>query len=256
MPMDKQILGNGKNEIYRIDNTVLRKGGQWSESVQTVLAHLHEKGFSYSPKPLGINQDGYEMQAYLPGESMWHPWSKILRSNNGLVQVANMLRALHDITENLELPSSTVWRTMTAPKSRGQIIRHGDIGPWNTLWQGDKLTGLIDWEFTVPGKAITDLAQMAWYYIPLRNEAGWRKSGFGQMPNFLHRLEVICDTYGKFSPKEVLVELDRLQQFEINETITRGNKGEAPWSNWLNSGQIDEFRSENRLLTTKIIPLL
>ena len=256
MPMDKQLLGNGKNEIYREGDIVLRKGGAWSESIQTVLTYLHENGFSYSPKPFGVNRDGYEMQAYLPGESMLHPWSEILRNDSGLIQVATMLRSLHDITINLEMPEDTIWRTMTAPKSRGQIIRHGDLGPWNTLWQGNALTGLIDWEITAPGEAITDLAQVAWYYIPLRDEAGWRKSGFDMTPDFKHRLEVICETYDAFSPKEVLAELDRLQKFEIRETIARGSKSETPWSNWLASGQIDEFRSENKLLVEKIIPSL
>ncbi len=255
MPMNKQILGNGKNEIYRVNDTVLRKGGVWSESVQKVLAYLHENGFAYSPKPLGVDSNGYEKQAYLPGESMFHPWKEVLLGEDGLTQVARMLRNLHDITTNLEMPENTIWRTMAAPKSRGQIIRHGDLGPWNTLWQGDKLTGIIDWEFTAPGNAITDLAQLAWYYIPLRDEAGWRKSGFRQTPDFKHRLEVICDVYGTFNPSEVVAELDRLQQFEILETMTRGGSGEAPWSNWLSSGQINEFRAENKLLVEKIVPL-
>jgi aminoglycoside phosphotransferase (APT) family kinase protein len=37
-------------------------------------------------------------------------------------------------------------------------LRHGDFWPGNILWQGGKITGIIDWENALLGPAIADLA--------------------------------------------------------------------------------------------------
>jgi thiamine kinase-like enzyme len=110
------------------------------------------------------------MISFLPGESMMRPWKPVMFTDDALVQAATMLRELHDATRGLVLPPETEWRGGKAGKSTGQVIRHGDLGPWNTLWEGDRLTGLIDWDFAEPGLPLTDLAQLALYFVPLRGE--------------------------------------------------------------------------------------
>ncbi|WP_446750665.1 phosphotransferase [Streptomyces sp. WZ-12] len=55
------------------------------------------------------------------------------------------------------------------------IIRHGDLGPWNSTWSGDRLSGFIDWDFAAPGHALDDLTQLAWYTVPLRPVERQRK---------------------------------------------------------------------------------
>ena len=50
------------------------------------------------------------------------------------------------------------------------IIRHGDLGPWNTVWEGETLNGVIDWDFAGPAYPLSDVGQFAWYSVPLRGE--------------------------------------------------------------------------------------
>lgn len=37
------------------------------------------------------------------------------------------------------------------------VLRHGDFWPGNLLWQGGKLTGIVDWENALRGPALADL---------------------------------------------------------------------------------------------------
>lgn len=39
-----------------------------------------------------------------------------------------------------------------------RVLRHGDFWPGNILWQGDDITGIVDWEAALIGPAISDLA--------------------------------------------------------------------------------------------------
>jgi Ser/Thr protein kinase RdoA (MazF antagonist) len=38
------------------------------------------------------------------------------------------------------------------------VLRHGDLWPGNMLWQDGRLTGIIDWEETLRGPAMGDVA--------------------------------------------------------------------------------------------------
>jgi len=137
-----------------------------------------------------------------------------------------------------------VWRSGPAAKTAGQIIRHGDLGPWNTLWQGDRLTGLIDWDFAEPGLPLTDLAQLALYWVPLRGEEHWREAGFPDRPEFAHRLSVLCDAYGSFTATEVVFAIEQLQQTSIDEIAERAALGLYPWTMFRDKGEIERTRFE------------
>lgn len=76
------------------------------------------------------------------------------------------------------------------------VIRHGDLGPWNSIWDGDRLAGFIDWDFAAPGHALDDVARLAWYAVPLRP---------GEQLGVRRRLDTLCAAYG-VDPAEMLSE--------------------------------------------------
>ena len=203
-----------------------------------------QERFSYAPRPLGIDEQGREMISFLPGDSMMRPWRAVMFTDDALIQATEMLRELHDATRELELPAETIWRSGAAAKVSGQVIRHGDLGPWNTLWQDNRLTGLIDWDFAEPGEAITDLAQLALYFVPLRGEDHWRECGFASQPDFGHRVSVICKTYRDVSTSDVVREIDRLQRASMQEIEDRANEGRYPWTMFRENGEIERTRGE------------
>lgn len=103
---------------------------------------------------------------------------------------------------DFRVPFETEWRIGNLDMKPGQVILQGDLGPWNTIWQGDQLTGFIDWDFAHPGERIEDMAQLAYYFIPLRSEAGWQQAGFDTRPDFAHRLLALVEAYTCIHPEK------------------------------------------------------
>ncbi len=243
--MSEDVLTGGKiNSVTRRGNIVYRTGGPWVPAVHAVLDHLERQGFRHSPKPLGVDDQGREIISFLPGESMIRPWQPVMFTDDALVQATTMLRELHDATHDLILPPETEWRGGPAGKTAGQVIRHGDLGPWNTLWEGERLTGLIDWDFAEPGPPLTDLAQLALYFVPLRGEGHWRECGFPRRPDFQHRVEVICAAYGAFGPAEIVREIVRLQETAMAEITERAAEGRYPWTMFRDNGEVERTSAE------------
>jgi hypothetical protein len=240
MTNDEIELGGGfVNTVTRKGDVVYRTGGPWVPAMHQVLDHLRRNGFQMAPAPLGVDQAGREMISFLPGETMPRPWQPVMFTDAALEQAAAMIRGIHDATRDLELPPETVWRTGPCAKTPGQVIRHGDLGPWNTLWTGTHLTGLIDWDFAEPGHPISDVAQVALHWIPLRGEAHARECGFDAAAADLPRLETLCAACGGFDPKLVVREVERLQRLDIFRIHDFGTRGIYPWTK-LRDRQVDE----------------
>lgn len=226
----------------KIDNTVHRQTGPWTPTIHSLLNFLQSKGFKYSQKVLGFDEQGREVLEFLPGEAATRPWSLRLLEDDGLVQAAKVLKSYHTVVKDFQPPKDAEWRIGKVLPKPGQIIRHGDLGPWNSLWQKDKLTGLIDWDFAEPGEAITDLAQMAYYFVPLRGEKGWQEAGFADRPDFLHRLNRLCKTYGQFRADEVLTALQNWLQEELRRMEEFGRRqGLEPWLSFHQRGDADDI---------------
>ncbi|HEX3082419.1 MAG TPA: aminoglycoside phosphotransferase family protein [Candidatus Saccharimonadia bacterium] len=236
------------SSAVRVGDTVRRTGGAWTPAVQALLEHLHAKGFEYSPRITGTDEKGREILTYLEGESVHRPWIKVLKTNAGLRQVARMVRQYHDAVADFVPPKDAVWRIGQAEMKPGQVIRHGDLGPWNTLWRGDKLTALLDWDLAEPADPIVDVAQMVWYFVPLRGERGWQEAGFAERPDFAKRLAVLCEAYGGVTPDEVLRAVLELQEQDLERTERLGGGGKYPWSLFWDRGGMQLLQDENHWL--------
>jgi hypothetical protein len=242
------LRGGLVSSPVKLGDTVRRTGGEWTPVVQALLAHLEQKGFAYAPRPLGTDDKGREILSYLPGVSVHRPWIPVLKTDDGLRQVARMVRLYHAAVKDFRPPAGQPWRIGNVVMGSGQIIRHGDLGPWNTLWQGDTLTALIDWDLAEPADKIVDVAQMVWYFVPLRAERGWREAGFADRPDFWHRLGVMVEEYGEFSVDEVLAAVLDLQQLDLARTRELGGGGRYPWSLFWNRGGMELLGDEHRWL--------
>ena len=247
---EKEIVLRGGlvSSPVKVGETVRRTAGAWTPAVHALLEHLAAKGFDFSPRPLGIDEKGREILTYLPGKSLHRPWISVLKTDEGLRQVARMVRLYHEAVADFRLPAGMPWRIGPVQLRPGQIIRHGDLGPWNTLWQGNKLAALIDWDLAEPADRITDVAQMVWYFVPLRGERGWREAGFDGRPDFWHRLQVMTREYGDFSPDEVLSALLDLQKLDLARTAELGGSGKYPWSLFWDRGGMELLTDENTWL--------
>lgn len=243
MEEEKLDFGSVSSPV-RIGNTVHRQAGAWTPTVHALLKFLNQNSFAYAPQPIGMDAQGREVLKFLPGRAATRPWPTVLLTNEGLRQAANMLRKYHDTVQNFPAPHGAEWRIGKMDKRPEQVILHGDLGPWNTLWQDDILTGLIDWDFAEPGERITDLAQMAYYFVPLRREEGWQKAGFTERPDFRERLKTLCTTYGDFKVDELVNELLQWLGKELRRVRKWGGEGREPWANFLGRGDDEEILAD------------
>jgi aminoglycoside phosphotransferase (APT) family kinase protein len=133
----------------RVGDTVRRPVGPRSHFVQQLLGHLASVGFDGAPRFLGIDEQGREMLSLLPGEPL--PGTVIL-TDQQLRSAAELLRRYH-------AAAASAPREL---RGSGHTIAHGDVGPWNILWQGETANALIDFDEARPGEPLTDIAYFAW----------------------------------------------------------------------------------------------
>ena len=64
-------------------------------------------------------------------------------------------------------PAITSYRFRPRPPRAGEIISHGDLGPWNTVYRDGIAVAFIDWDSAGPVSPLDDLADAAWTFVPL-----------------------------------------------------------------------------------------
>ena len=156
--------------------------------------------------------------------------------------MADYLARYHTVVETFEPPPDAQWH-VDVEREPGMIIRHGDLGPWNTIWTEAHLVGVIDLDFAEPGYAIEDVAQFAWYAVPLRGNSHWKSAGFPEEPDYRLRLQTICRQYG-VDAEAVLDVVLCLQSRERDRVLELGGAGHHPWSEFLNRGFVEEIEGD------------
>jgi hypothetical protein len=90
------LEGGYANGAVRVGDTVRRSAGPWTPAVHALLAYLADQGFTGAPRPLGFDEQGREMLAFLEGETIGHrkPRPAWVHAEDTLVQVARWMREL------------------------------------------------------------------------------------------------------------------------------------------------------------------
>ncbi|MFJ8164283.1 phosphotransferase [Streptomyces sp. NPDC096136] len=240
--------------VRRVGETIRRPAGAWTPAVHALLDHLESAGFTRAPRALGT--DGAdEVVSLLHGEPAFSPWPPALRSTAGLRELGTWLREYHAAVRGFRPPADARWRAQEEQWRPGMTIRHGDLGPWNSIWNGDRLAGFIDWDFAAPGHALDDLAQLAWYAVPLRPDRQQHRAGITGDGVLRDRLDALCTAYGA-RPAAVLDALDGLQAREAERIERLGGRGEEPWAAFLARGDAAEMKAERAWLRQERTALL
>ena len=182
----------------------------------------------------------------MKGDVARRPWPKVLLETRGLEQLADFLIQLHDAMKDFVPPERARWCVPDLVWKPGQTICHGDLGPWNTVWEGDRLTGVIDWDLAHPGNPLDDVAQVAWQTIPLQ-PALWARAGFDTEPDVRARLHTFCGAYG-VDPHAVLDAVLALQARWTAWINEFGVSGIAPWDLFKERGDVEDIAAESAWL--------
>ncbi len=227
--------------VWRVGNTVRRPSGDWTATIHALLAHLESKGFP-APRPMGLDEKGREILSWIPGHASVHPWPAILRSPEGSRQVGAMLKAYHQAVQDFRPPAPT-WAHGAQALEPAEVALHGDFGPHNLVWLGDRLSGVIDFELARPGRPIEDAVFAALRVAHLRPDKQAAGPGFEAIPDRSALLGGFCRGYG-CTPEEILAQACATQQAEIRRITELGGSGMEPWAAFLRRGLADEAREE------------
>jgi len=238
--MTNKLLDTNPNRpIERIGDTVHRPTHHWTPAVHHLLNYLQSVNFPYSPKVLGFDEDGREILSYIDGQSGGDVWTKII-SDDGLRKFAKLLRAYHDAIADYKPSVDAEWAyTIGAPED-GEIMCHGDFGPWNIVWNGDEPTGIVDWDLVVPAKPRFDVLYALEYSAPFRDdEAALKWHHFPEVPNRKHRIEVFADAYGLIGLGDVVTDVAAMQRKVAGFEKQLAERGLQPQAEWVASGDLE-----------------
>ena len=167
-------------DIVRVGNTVHRPPKGNAAFVHDLLLFLEDQGFPFAPRFLGMDEQCREILSYLEGE-IW-PDSGSGLSDDLLEQAARAIRCYHDVTAESPLAQGS------------KIVAHHDLGPHNTIFQGEHLVGFIDWDDAAPGTRLRDLATAVYNYV---NVSHWSTQTADIQARRIHRM---CVAYGWDDP--------------------------------------------------------
>lgn len=144
IPLEGGRLTKG---VVRVGDTVRRPARESSPFVARLLAHFEVLGVPWAPRYLGRDAHGRDTLSYLPGSvpTRWRDFSDEQVRGAGA-----LLRAFHDATRGSILAGEF------------PVVCHHDLGPNNTVFDGETPTALIDFDLAAPGQPLEDLGYSAW----------------------------------------------------------------------------------------------
>jgi len=205
--------------IVRRGDQLLRPMGPYSPAVHEYLRYLEAAGFDGSPRFLGTEGDR-EVLTFIDGsvanDPDWEPGHgnrlpPHARTDVALRGAARLIRKLH-VAASAFRPTITCYRFHPHPPRTGEIVSHGDLGPWNTVYRRGIPVAFIDWDAAQPVDPLADLAAAAWSFVPLAPPDLLREAGFETMPDLPARLRTFLDAYGLADAKSALPALEEFAQ--------------------------------------------
>jgi aminoglycoside phosphotransferase (APT) family kinase protein len=216
----------------------------WSPAVHGLLRYLESVGFP-APRPLGVEADR-ELLTWIEGESGAAGWAKIV-PDAGLRRWAEFLRRYHEAVSGYRPPPGSLWSSGPGTCAAGEIVGHGDFGPWNGVWRGDEIVGLIDFDHAGPAPPRFDVAYALEYAAPFRDGrecVDWL--GYPEPPDRRRRIEVFCDAYGIAVPRDIVGQVAAQQRRVLERCAALARRGIEPQATWVRQGYLDTVRARIR----------
>lgn len=178
---EKLLQGHSNNQVVKIGETVHRKLSSNSDYVHKLLLLLEEKKYPYSPRFLGLDDQGREVLTYLNGDIAR---GNINWTNEQLIQVVKMIKSFHDQTEGTQLAEEM------------EVVCHNDLAPWNLVIKDSQPLGFIDFDDAAPGYRINDFVYFLWTFLDLGSN----------IPISIQtkRIRLLFDVYGGLNPENLV----------------------------------------------------
>jgi hypothetical protein len=225
---EERLAGGKLTVVMRAGDTVRRPSKPWSGDVQRVLSHVRERGFLLVPEPRGFDEKGREVLSFIEGDTSGSManWPGSLWSNGLLVQVGQAVATFHRAVSDFVPDEVAHWQYRPRDLRPGEIICHHDFAPYNAVFKGDQLLGMIDWDGAGPGTVREEIAFLAWQWVPLGPPDIKSKIGCDPDIDEAARLRLLLDSYSYDDRKGLLdsvIERAEISRSGIEEYAAAGD---------------------------------
>lgn len=259
MAADEQVLGaGGPTHVVKIGETVRRPARPFTATIHTYLRHLGEAGVSFVPEPLGYDEQGREILTYLHGSVPAEPLPAWAATDVALVDLARLIRSLHDASALWEPPADAVWGSIPGTPDVAvpplfdlpELVSHQDYCPGNVVFRDGRPFGFIDFDLARPTTRVADCVNAAYWWVPLLHPAD--RSPSLEHTDAARRLRLFADAYGMSAGQRHRVVPLAIQRSK-NSLVTMGAAAavDPVFRAWWNQGVKDRLVRAERWLAAE-----
>jgi hypothetical protein len=239
MDAEEKLTGGNMSVVSRVGDTVRRESGFWTKQVHLLLAHLRDKGIQEVPAPLGFDEQGREILTFIPGV-VGHSPTPELRSDKVLISAAQLLRRIHDATQDIAQICQSGWQSPN--REPIEVICHGDFAPYNCVFEQGELIGVIDLDHAHPGSREWDLAYALYRFVPIM--APSNPENYGTLHEKCRRTRLFCDAYG-LSNRSTVIQTTKSRIAYMAEYIRQGAaNGDMRLQANINEGHLEIYTTD------------
>ena len=197
------LTGGNMNTVVRVGDTVRRTAGPWTPTIHALLRHIRANGFTLGAR---ATRD----RRARPRDPDLRPRRHGVLSAAGLGVLRRDARCRRGDGPRLPrrgggfvAPPGAVWQLPVHEPV--EVVCHNDIAPYNLVFDGERLTGVIDWDLASPGPRVWDLAYAAYRFVPLASPDN-PDIPYPGVDEQARRLARLCAAYGAadVTPRVVL----------------------------------------------------
>lgn len=244
---EDMLTGGNVSNVCRAGDTVRRELKTDSPKIHMLLKHLENKGFSFAPKFLGIDEKGREILSFIEGEAGNYPLKKYMWSDGVLIEIGKMLRLYHDSLSDFFIDDS--WKSIDNTPQQFDVICHNDFAMYNIIFNQEKPIGIIDFDVPAPGPRLWDMAYTLYTCVPLSrfflSETGEKVyySSLQHANRIKQRVTLFFEAYGEKIEEDYL-EMVLLRLEGLCKTITReASEGNIAFQKMIDEGHLEHYQN-------------
>ncbi len=249
---EEVLTGGNVSNVYRSGNTVRRELKSGSHKIHRLLKHLENKGFSYAPKFLGIDEKGREVLSFIEGEAGNYPLKQYMWSDDVLIEIGKMLRLYHDSVSDFSFDDS--WKSIDNTPKPFEVLCHNDFAIYNIIFNDERPIGIIDFDVAAPGPRLWDIAYTLYTCVPLSrfylSETG-EKIYYNSSQHAQHikqRVKLFFDSYGEEAEEDYL-EMVLLRVEGLCKTIIRkAREGDIAFQKMIDEGHLEHYQNDIKFI--------
>jgi hypothetical protein len=201
-PDEHALAEHGVTHVVRVGDTVRRPARPFTATIQAYLLHLWSRGIDFIPEPFGYDDKGREVLRFVPGDVPVEPLPDWATTEAVLIELAAMIRRLHEAAADWTIPSDAVWGGIPGGDGldlpplfdRPELVSHQDYCPGNVVFRDGHVVGLIDFDLARPTTRVLDCVNALYWWVPLLHPKDRPPSLVDA--DAAHRVRVFADAYG------------------------------------------------------------